>query len=497
MFVSDSGAKYIGEWYRGKRHGEGRLYSADGDYFVGQFKYNQFDGKGKLEYSSGDVYKGEWATGKPHGQGTYLFANGESYVGSFDKGVIAGKGSFMYQDGSRYEGQWTNNQRHGNGALYSADGLVHQGHWDRGSLVETDVKTATATATQVMSSVTTRDCSDGSCMGGQGVFHYADGSRYVGEFADGQPSGIGVCYYANGDVYRGGWAQHSPHGRGVLVFAESGKSYGAEWSYGSPVKQVFDNYSDLYQLDKMEDKADDSAVKIYAVIVGVANYNHLPALKYTDDDAYQLYAFLKSPAGGAVPDEQIELLIDDAASQQRIIRSVNDVVAKADANDVILFYLSGHGFPGYFAPHDFDGYNNSLAYDDLVEVFEQSEAQQRLFIADACHSGSMSGARSTSIGQSLQDFYTRLTNSGASTAIMMSSKADEVSLEYSGMRQGVFSHYLISGLKGNADFDSDKIVNLGELYQYVDNGVRTYTNGAQHPEMVGAFNSDMPVGLVR
>lgn len=490
-YISDQGAKYMGQWHRGMRHGEGMMITAEGDQYRGQFYQNDFHGKGKLSYQSGDTYHGAWKEGRQHGQGTYEFATGEKYVGSFQAGVIAGKGTFFYRDGSRYEGEWANNLRHGYGTLYEASGQYQQGYWDRGRLTTADLDT------EPINTITTKDCSDGSCDAVQGTFHYADGSHYVGEFKEGKPDGQGVCYYANGDVYRGSWAQHSPHGRGVMTFAATGKSYGAEWSYGQVVRQVFDNYSDLYDLEAADAAVDDADVKIYAVIVGVSNYDHLPALRYTDDDAYQLYAFLKSPEGGAVPDDQIQLLIDDAASQQRIIRSVNEVVSQADANDVLLFYLSGHGFDGAFAPHDFDGYNNAIAYEDLVDVFEKSRARQRLFIADACHSGSLSTARSGSIAQSLATFYQRLTDSKASTAIMMSSKADEVSLEYSGMRQGVFSHYLIAGLKGAADFNSDKIVALGELYRYIDKGVKSYTNGAQHPKMVGAYDSDMPVGVVR
>ena len=47
----------------------------------------------------------------------------------------------------------------------------------------------------------------------------------------------------------------------------------------------------------------------------MASYKHMPALQYTDDDAYRMYAFLKSPEGGALKDEQIKILVDDAATK--------------------------------------------------------------------------------------------------------------------------------------------------------------------------------------
>lgn len=40
-------------------------------------------------------------------------------------------------------------------------------------------------------------------------------------------------------------------------------------------------------------KPEKQKLKIWAVIVGVAKYEHMPALKYADDDAYRIYAHLK------------------------------------------------------------------------------------------------------------------------------------------------------------------------------------------------------------
>ena len=41
----------------------------------------------------------------------------------------------------------------------------------------------------------------------------------------------------------------------------------------------------------------------------------MPVLRYTDDDAYQMYAFFKSPEGGALDDEHIRILINEASYQ--------------------------------------------------------------------------------------------------------------------------------------------------------------------------------------
>ena len=97
----------------------------------------------------------------------------------------------------------------------------------------------------------------------------------------------------------------------------------------------------------------------------------------------------------------------------------------------------------------------------------------------------------------IQNFYNAFNTANGGTAIMTSSKQEEVSLEYGGLRQGVFSHFLIKGLKGYADANSDKLVTIDELYSYIYNQVRQYTANKQTPSITGDFDKNMPVGWVR
>ena len=80
---------------------------------------------------------------------------------------------------------------------------------------------------------------------------------------------------------------------------------------------------------------------------------------------------------------------------------------------------------------------------------------------------------------------------------MMSSKGKEYSLEDGGLRQGIFSHYLIKGLRGEADKNSNKTITIRELFDYVSKGVKEYTVGAQTPLIAGDYDENMPVGFLR
>jgi len=64
--------------------------------------------------------------------------------------------------------------------------------------------------------------------------------------------------------------------------------------------------------------------------------------------------------------------------------------------------------------------------------------------------------------QLISTFYEQLAQAEGGTALFLSSKSEEeeTSLESSGLRQGVFSHFLIRGLKGEADADNDRLVTI-------------------------------------
>jgi uncharacterized caspase-like protein len=137
-----------------------------------------------------------------------------------------------------------------------------------------------------------------------------------------------------------------------------------------------------------------------------------------------------------------------------------------------------------------------LAYEVVKERLQACKAKQKLYVADACYSGSLLSSR-TALTQSVEMLYSKLNETSGGTAFLLSSKKEEYSLESEGLRQGIFSHFLIKGLKGDADTNGDKIVSVTELYKYVYGSVRDYTKMAQTPILAGRFDEDMPVGVVR
>jgi hypothetical protein len=481
-----NGNKYIGHWMESYREGEGRMVFDEGHEYLGGFHQNKFHGYGKMSYANGDTYEGDWKNDRPNGNGTYRFTNGKRYEGEFVDGRFHGYGTLFYGDGSRYAGNWVNNQKHGPGTHYTSAGKAMREDWASGKKKTPDTQKGSGNPKYA------RNCNLEYCAAGTGHFTYRDGSLYEGTFRSGSPEGEGTVFYVNGDQYKGGWKEHAPHGRGTMTYT-TGREVVARWNLGAIEEKIADRQS--VQLPPVQ-VATHEDVRIWAVIIGVGTYQYMPVLRYTDDDAYQVYAFLKSPEGGALPDEQIRVLIDENATHAKIEQAMQEIYMQADANDVVLFYFSGHGLEGAFLPVDCDGVNNRLEHSRVKELITRSQAKHKLVLADACHSGSLFTEKQPD-DVSVTRLYQAFEASSGGLALLLSSKSQEYSLEDGGLRSGIFSYYLIQGLKGYADKDGSKVVTVQELFDYVYRRVTIYTANAQTPVLTGAFDQQMPVAIIR
>ena len=253
--------------------------------------------------------------------------------------------------------------------------------------------------------------------------------------------------------------------------------------------------------DETEDSRDDQAngaVTIYAVIAGVGTYPTMPKLAYAASDALQFYEHLISTQGGAVPEENIRLLLDEEASRSAVLNAIREIAEEADANDVIMFYFSGHGLAGSFLPSDFNGMHNRIPHSIIAKIMGRSQARHKICIADACFSGIQDesyGLTAKGAGQSLDNFYDSFEHAEAGTAFFMSSTAMEASWEDRELRQGVFTFFLIEGMSGLADYDDNGVVEMRELYRYVRKKVNRYTDGRQTPVLTGNYDGTMPISV--
>lgn len=225
--------------------------------------------------------------------------------------------------------------------------------------------------------------------------------------------------------------------------------------------------------------------EVYGVFVGVEKYDGTVSnLMASVDDAERMYRFFLNYAG----EDQLVLIKDKEATKQKILHAMETLFKKAKADDLVVFYFSGHGAPGMFCPHNVHGGKMGLWHTEIKTLFKRCKAKTKLCIADACFAGSIKGRASSS-----QQASAASATSGSNVIIFMSSRDNEVSIENPNQYTGIFTKYLLQGLQGNADSNKDGTVNAYELYAYVRRNVRQSTNGKQTPVMFGSYQKYTPI----
>ena len=198
----------------------------------------------------------------------------------------------------------------------------------------------------------------------------------------------------------------------------------------------------------------DSEPECWAVIAGVSNYQAISDLNYGDDDAQDLYQAL-SPVWGT---SHMLLLKDWQATKSAILSGIDWIADNADENDTVLFFFSGHGSDyggGYFCPYDSltTSWDNDISATELENALAPIRADQVVVILDCCYSGC---------------FQNELSESGR--VIMMACSSYEVSYEYTALRNGAFTYFILEALGkfDEVDTNDDYILSAEEVAAYAN-----------------------------
>ena len=102
----------------------------DGSRYVGQLRYNQWNGRGVLTWPDGDKYEGEFKDNKKIGRGVYTWSNGDAYDGEWKDNKMNGHGEIMWSTrGGKYVGGWRDGKKSGHGVYTKANGDSCEGEW--------------------------------------------------------------------------------------------------------------------------------------------------------------------------------------------------------------------------------------------------------------------------------------------------------------------------------------------------------------------------------
>jgi len=225
-----------------------------------------------------------------------------------------------------------------------------------------------------------------------------------------------------------------------------------------------------------------------AVVVGISDYQspQIPDLRFADRDAAAFADWLRSPAGGSVPEANLQVLLNSDATAGKIIAALGGLVADCKPGDVAVIYFSGHGDVeriskyqrGFWLSWDsppavYAAGACALGYlQDIISTLSETGVQV-VVVADACRAGKLAGS---AVGGA-QATSAALAQQFANEVKILSCQPEEYSLEGEqwGGGRGAFSFHLVDALYGMADANTDGTVNLLELGRYLEDRVPAET----------------------
>lgn len=229
-----------------------------------------------------------------------------------------------------------------------------------------------------------------------------------------------------------------------------------------------------------------------AILIGTNEYSKMEKLEFAENDAREMAETLLDPDICGF-DEVIELIDQN---KEEVSQSIEKVFKNAKQDDEVLIYYSGHGKPSYkfdlcllFKDTDPESLlATSLKFDYIHECKEQSACKRLVIILDCCYSGT-AGMRGNYLEEMLSSY------SGSGTVLLTSTgeTGSNIAKEDRELKHGVFTHYLLKGLKDwAADDDDDGIITVDDLYKYTFN--ETKAKGLQWPQKKGSYQGEMVLG---
>jgi metacaspase-1 len=250
-----------------------------------------------------------------------------------------------------------------------------------------------------------------------------------------------------------------------------------------------------------------------ALLVGVANYTSAPKLpEMVLNDARDLAAVLQSPDRCGYLEENVELLLDEQATAELFRRGLRNLVASARRDDTVVVYFSGHGFrveregtesqpEAYLLPFDYDPRDlarTALSASELSGLLAAIQSSRLVVLLDACHAAGAaymkSAVATASLKSGLGDKTYEALGRGVGRVVIASSRANEPSCGFPGMKNSLFTTYLLEALVGAATSPHQKVVRVLEVFHHIAENVPR--KASQHPILkTQDLENNFPIAL--
>ena len=235
----------------------------------------------------------------------------------------------------------------------------------------------------------------------------------------------------------------------------------------------------------------------YAIVIGIETYRQkLPKADFATHDAQTVTEYLTKVLG--YPEENVITLLNDKALKSDFTKYFEKWLGNnVEAGSTVFVYYSGHGAPdlksgsAYLVPYDGDpafidqtGYSLKRMYDALGKL----PAKRVIVALDSCFSGA--GGRSV-IAKGARPLVMNLQNSVVlpkNMTVLSASSGDQSSSTYDEKGHGLFTYFMLKGIKYEDVAKQDGSIDVRDLFSYIKPQVeriaRKQYNNEQTPQLI-------------
>lgn len=210
----------------------------------------------------------------------------------------------------------------------------------------------------------------------------------------------------------------------------------------------------------------------WALVVGIAKFHDTRLnLHYTRKDAEAMADLLKDPVCGRFAPDHVRLIADEQATTVNLRAGLNWLARMAGEGDLAVIYIATHGTAreqdvagaNYIVTYDSDVESLDGLYSTAVPMVEISNdvrtrvrALKVAVFLDTCHSAGAI-AQTVTVPSSISPQMLARIREGTGRDIIAASQVDESSYEQDRYGHGLFTYYLLQGLRQQKDLPLEKV----------------------------------------
>ena len=256
------------------------------------------------------------------------------------------------------------------------------------------------------------------------------------------------------------------------------------------VKNIFDELNPT----KIKSKTQKNRI---ALVIGIEQYENISNANFAKRDAQIFIDYVETTFG--VPLSNIKYLFNENANQKSKFEIRRWLKKNVHKNTEVYLFFSGHGIALnegkdlYLLANDtISDYveETSFSRNDIFNDIAQYNPKKVVAFLDTCYSGAgrADGEMLLAMAKGLvvvNEEYQQLPNN---FTLFTAASAQESAWSLPEAKHGTFSYFLMKGLEGDADLNSNKEITNGELQEYLLENVGRYARQQQTPQMIGDPN---------